>query len=419
MRILVGFVFAFLAGLVHAQAFPNKPLKFIVPYPPGGGTDILGRALGQLIGESVGQLVIIENRPGANGAVGSDVVAKSPADGYTVGFAGSSTHVLNPLLYKLNYDPVTDFTPITTVATTAFVIIVKPDSELKSLGNLLGATRQPGKLSYGSFGNASAGHLAAEMFKYTAKVDMVHVPYKGSAPGQMDVMGGVIPLMFSDMSAMPHVKSGKLRALAVTGGKRLASYPEIPTVAESGVPGYDVQGWFAVYGPAGLPRPVLDRLNAEFVKALSGANCARAGGPRLKPATTTPEGLAALMRRTARKGQADRRSEDQGGMSSGDKADLIAELGKLGARDPESARLMGMIVALAGEVFVLKAQLERLTRALEAGGAVDAKRLAAAAAQEGMTKWLESEEAAFSRSLTAPYLEPDQSINSTSWMRSK
>jgi len=193
---------------------------------------------------------------------------------------------------------VTDFTPITTVATTAFVIIVKPDSELKSLGDLLAQARaNPGKLSYGSFGNASAGHLAGEMFKYTAKVDMVHIPYKGSAPGQMDVMGGVIPLMFSDMSAMPHVKSGKLRALAVTGPKRLAAYPDIPTVAEAGVPGYDAQGWFAVYAPAGVPRPVLDRLNAEFVKAINNPSMReRMIGLGLEPATTTPEGLAALMR---------------------------------------------------------------------------------------------------------------------------
>jgi len=298
MKALVGVLGFFLACAVNAQSFPSKPLKFIVPYPPGGGTDILGRALGQLIGESVGQPVIIENRAGANGAVGSDVVAKSAPDGYTVGFAGSSTHVLNPLLYKLTYDAVTDFTPITTVATTAFVIIVKPDSELKNLGNLLSQARaNPGKLSYGSFGNASAGHLAGEMFKYTAKVDMVHIPYKGSAPGQMDVMGGVIPLMFSDMSAMPHVKSGKLRALAVTGPKRLAAYPDIPTVAEAGVPGYDAQGWFAVYAPAGVPRPVLDRLNAEFVKAINNPSMReRMIGLGLEPATTTPEGLAALMR---------------------------------------------------------------------------------------------------------------------------
>ena len=298
MKALVGVLGFFLACAVNAQSFPSKPLKFIVPYPPGGGTDILGRALGQLIGESVGQPVIIENRAGANGAVGSEVVAKSAPDGYTVGFAGSSTHVLNPLLYKLTYDAVTDFTPITTVATTGFVIIVKPDSEFKSLGNLLSQARaNPGKLSYGSFGNASAGHLAGEMFKYTAKVDMVHIPYKGSAPGQMDVMGGVIPLMFSDMSAMPHVKSGKLRALAVTGPKRLAAYPDIPTVAEAGVPGYDAQGWFAVYAPAGVPRPVLDRLNAEFVKAINNPSMReRMIGLGLEPATTTPEGLAALMR---------------------------------------------------------------------------------------------------------------------------
>ncbi len=298
MKILLGIAFALVAGLAQAQSFPTKPLRFVVPYPPGGGTDILGRALGQVIGESVGQTVIVENRPGANGAVGSDWVAKQPADGYTVGFAGSSTHVLNPLLYKLNYDAVKDFTPISTVAMTSFVIIVKPDSEFKTLGDLLAFARaNPGKLSYGSFGNASAGHLAGEMFKYIAKVNMVHVPYKGSAPGQVDVMGGQIPLMFSDMSAMPHVKSGKLRALAVTGGKRLSAYPEIPTVAEAGVPGYDAQGWFAVYGPAGMPRPVLDRINAEFVKALARPDIReRLVGLGLESASSSPEGLAERMR---------------------------------------------------------------------------------------------------------------------------
>jgi tripartite-type tricarboxylate transporter receptor subunit TctC len=302
MKIFIGVLgFVFACG-VSAQSFPSKPLKFIVPYPPGGGTDILGRALGQIIGESVGQPVIVENRPGANGAVGSDIVAKSAPDGYTVGFAGSSTHVLNPLLYKLNYDPVKDFTPITTVATTSFVVVVKPDAsapyQYGSLRELIAYVKaNPGKVSYASFGNASAGHLAGEMFKYMAGVNMEHVPYKGSAPGQADVMAGHVPVMFSDMSGMAHVKSGKLRALAVTGGKRLSFYPEIPTVAESGVPGYDVQGWFAVYGPAGLARPVLDRLNAEFVKALNGAELrARLVGLGLEPATTTPEGLAALMR---------------------------------------------------------------------------------------------------------------------------
>jgi tripartite-type tricarboxylate transporter receptor subunit TctC len=302
MRIrLFGILIVMFSSLVQAQAYPSKPLRFVVPYPPGGGTDILARALGIAIGESVGQTVIVENRPGANGAVGSDFVAKSPPDGYTVGFAGSSTHVLNPLLYKLNYDPVKDFTPITTIATTAFVVLVNPESEkyaYRNLGELLAyAKANPGKLSYGSFGNASAGHLAGEMFKYMAGIDMVHVPYKGSAPGQADLMAGVIPVMFSDMSGMPHVKSGRLRALAVTGSKRLSFYPDIPTVAEAGVPGYDVQGWFAVYGPAGLARPVLDRLNAEFVKALSApALRERLTGLGLEPATTTPEGLADLMR---------------------------------------------------------------------------------------------------------------------------
>jgi len=300
-KLLVGLALILVAGVAQAQAYPNKPLRFVVPYPPGGGTDILGRLLGQVIGESVGQAIIVENRPGANGAVGSDWVAKQAPDGYTVGFAGSSTHVLNPMLYKLNYDPVKDFTPVSTVAMTSLVIVVNPTSTshgYKTLSELLAYARaNPGKLSYGSFGNASAGHLAGEMFKYMAKVDMVHVPYKGSAPGQADVMAGVIPLMFSDMSGMPHVKSGRLRALAVTGDKRLSSYPEIPTAAEAGVPGYDVRGWFAVYGPAGMPRPVLERINAEFVKALARPEVReRLLSLGLESSSSSPEGLAERMR---------------------------------------------------------------------------------------------------------------------------
>ncbi|HYF21562.1 MAG TPA: tripartite tricarboxylate transporter substrate binding protein [Ramlibacter sp.] len=287
--------------LAQAPVFPNRPLKLIVPYPPGGATDVLGRAFAQLVGESLGQAVVVENRPGANGALGCQELARSPGDGYSFALAGSSTHVLNPLLYKVAYDPVKDFTPLGMVATTGFVIVVKPDHpqfNFRSLPELLAHARaHPGQLSYGSFGNASAGHLAGEMFKHMAKVDMVHVPYKGSAPAQTDLLGGVLPLMFSDLSAMAHVRAGRMRALAVTGGRRLTLYPDIPTVAEAGVPGYDVQGWFAFYAPAAVPRPVTERLNGAIVRAVeTGAMRERLATMGLEPAPGTPDALAAVMR---------------------------------------------------------------------------------------------------------------------------
>ena len=293
------FSLALAASAAFAQSFPSGPVKLIVPYPPGGATDIIGRAIAQAMTESLGQPVVVDNRPGANGAVGSDVVAKSAPDGYTIGLGGSSTHVLNPLLYKLAYDPVKEFAPLGIVATTNFVILVNPQSPTRTLQDLLAWLRaNPGKASYASFGNASAGHLAGELFKSLAGVDMVHVPYKGAAPAQTDLMAGHIALMFSDMSGMPHVQSGKLRALAMTGGKRSNSFPDIPTVAEAGVPGYEVGGWFAVYAPAGTPGPIVERLNRELIKALSANDVReRLVGLGLEPAPGAPRELAARMQK--------------------------------------------------------------------------------------------------------------------------
>ena len=290
---------ALAAGTAFAQPFPSGPVKLIVPYPPGGATDIIGRALAQAMSESLGQPVVVDNRPGANGAVGSDIVAKSAPDGYTIGLGGSSTHVLNPLLYKLAYDPVKDFAPLGIVATTNFVILVNPQSPARTLQELLVSLKaNPGKASYASFGNASAGHLAGELFKSMAGIDMVHVPYKGAAPAQTDLMAGHIGLMFSDMSGMPLVKSGKLRALAMTGGRRSSTFPDIPTVAEAGVPGYEVGGWFAVYAPAGTPAPIVERLNRELTRALAVNDLReRLIGLGLEPAPGTPRELATRMQK--------------------------------------------------------------------------------------------------------------------------
>ena len=301
--IACGLLSCLLAGAVLAQPFPSRPLKLVVPYPPGGITDTLGRTLAQALTEALGQPLVVDNRPGAGGALGAEAVARAAADGYTLVLGASSTHVLNPLLYKLTYDPVKDFTPVGVIAATPLVLVVGPQLPATSVGELLAWLKaRPGQANFGSYGNASASHLAGEMFKSMAGVDMVHVPYKGAAPAQADLMAGQISLMFSDMSAMPHVKSGRLRALAVTSAKRIGSFPELPTVAEAapaaaGLGGYEVTGWFALYLPAGAPRAVVDRLSTVMMAAVAGSELrGRLASLGLEPGASTPEALAALMR---------------------------------------------------------------------------------------------------------------------------
>lgn len=301
--VLAGAAWLAFAGSVPGQAFPAKPVRLVVPYPPGGITDILGRTLGQALGERFGQPVVIDNRAGANGAVGSEGVARSAPDGYSLVVGASSTHVLNPLLYKLGYDPVSDFTPIGLVAATPLVLVTGTGVPAGSVQELVAWLRsRSGQVNFGSYGNASASHLAGELFKSLADVQMTHVPYKGAAPAQTAIMGGEISLMFSDMSAMELVRAGRLRALAVTGSRRTTSFPEIPTVAESGVPGYEVYGWFALYGPAGIPAPVVDRLADDLAKVVDHPDIRkRLIGLGLEPASGTPAQIAALMRRDREK----------------------------------------------------------------------------------------------------------------------
>jgi tripartite-type tricarboxylate transporter receptor subunit TctC len=288
-----------IAAAALAQPFPSKPMKLVVPYPPGGVTDILGRALGQLLSDSMGQPVVIDNRPGAGGAIGSEAIARSAPDGYTFGLGASSTHVLNPLLYKLNYDPIRDFTPIGLIASTPLVVVVPPAMPVASMADLVAWIKaNPGKASYGSYGNASLAHLAGELLKSMAGLDMVHIPYKGSAPLQAELMAGQITLGVSDMSAMPHVRSGRLKAIALTAPKRNPAFPEIPAIAETqGLAGFAAIGWFALYGPAGIPGPVVERLAAALTAAVNGAELrGRLTALGLDPGGSTPEGLLALMR---------------------------------------------------------------------------------------------------------------------------
>lgn len=259
-----------LASLAHAQPYPSKPVRIIVPFPPGGGTDIVARAVGQKLTESLGQTFIIDNRGGAGGTLGSEMAAKSPADGYTLGMATSSTHGVAPSLYpKLGYDPIADFSPVTLVATTPFVLVVHPALPVKTVAELIAlAKRQPGKLNYGSAGNGSSNHLTVEMFDMMANVKMTHVPYKGSGPALVDLMAGQVDLLINDMSSLiNYVNAGKMRAVAVTSVKRNPALPKVPTIAES-LPGYDAEAWYGVLAPAKTPAAIVSKLHEEIVKLL-------------------------------------------------------------------------------------------------------------------------------------------------------
>jgi tripartite-type tricarboxylate transporter receptor subunit TctC len=258
--------------LQAADAFPERPAKLVVPFPPGGPLDTTGREIAQKLGEMWGQSVIVENKPGAGGNIGADFVAKSPPDGYTVVMGALSTHAVNPSLYpKMPYDAKKDFAPITLVAVTPNVLVVNPSLPVHSVKELIAyAKAHPGKLSFGSGSIGSAGHLAGELFKVDAGVDMVHVPYKGAAPAMQALLAGDTQLMFDNLaSAMSQVKAGKLRALAVTTKERSKLAPDLPTMAEAGVPGFDISTWFGLMAPAGTPPEVIAKWNADVTKVLS------------------------------------------------------------------------------------------------------------------------------------------------------
>ena len=258
-----------MAAGANAQ-YPAKPIRMIVTYPPGGGADTMARIIAPKLSERLGQQVVVENKAGASGQIGADLVAKSPADGYTI-LLDATAYSVNPSLYpKLPYDPIKDFAPITILVRVPNILVVTPGFAPKSVQELVAlAKSKPGQLSYASSGNGSAQHLAAELFKVGAGVDIVHIPYKGGAPAIADVMGGQVPMFFGNMSsALPHVKSGRVRALAVTGGKRSANVPDLPTIAESGVPGYEVYEWNGVFAPAGTPAAIVNRLQAEIARIM-------------------------------------------------------------------------------------------------------------------------------------------------------
>ena len=269
--VIVSVVLAAMPPLATAQAYPAKPIRWISPWPAGGANDIFSRAIGQRIGESLGQQVLVDNRPGAAGTIGSDIAAKAPADGYTLVMGSSPTHAIAPALYlALPYDPLRDFSAVTLVGSVPNVLVLHPSVPAKTVKEFIAVAKaRPGKLNFASTGNGTSQHLSAELFKFMAGLDMVHIPYKGTAPALTELVAGQVDLAFENMPALiPHIQAGRLRALAVTTTKRSAVMPELPTIAEAALPGYDASVWFGVFAPAGTPRPVVERLHGEILKAL-------------------------------------------------------------------------------------------------------------------------------------------------------
>ena len=256
-------------SMARAAGYPDKPLKIIVPYVAGGGADILARYVAQMLTGPLGQPVIVDNRAGAGGLIGVDIGLAAPADGSVLTLV-SSSYTVNPSLYKLRFDPVRDITPIGQMSAGPLLVVVGPKSQIRSLADLVAAARaRPGQVSYASSGQGSALHLAAAQFARRAGVEMNHIPYKGGGAALTDVMSGQVDVYFAaTASALPHVEGGRLRALAVTTARRIPSLPDVPTIAESGFPGYDVTLWYGLIGPKGLPAAIVQRLNAEIGRIL-------------------------------------------------------------------------------------------------------------------------------------------------------
>ena len=291
---LAGLLAAFTAlSTAWAQSFPTKPIRWVVPFAPGGSTDTLARTLAIKLSDSLGQQVVVDNRPGANGNIGMEIVARAPADGHTILLGYIANVAIAPSLYeKLPFDPLRDYEPITLLATSPNVLVAHPTVAAKTLKDLIAlAKSQPGKLNYASASIASVGHLTGELLNDLAGIKMTHVAYKGSGQAVTDLLGGHIQLMFSGFSStLPHIKSGKLRPLAQTGEKRSPALPDVPTIAESGFPKFEATAWYGVHAPAKTPKPVVNRLNADLVKALKLPDVSeRLGGLGFEIAASTPE----------------------------------------------------------------------------------------------------------------------------------
>lgn len=292
---------AAVAGPIHAQNYPTKPIRIVVPYPAGGATDFFARAVFPKIGEALGQPVLVENRPGAGTAIGASEVARSTPDGYTLLLGDAGTYAFNPTLYKkLSYNPVKDFAPISLTGRFALILAVNPTTvKAASLKEFVDAAKsQPGKIDYGAPGPGSPIHLAMELFKQRAGITMTPIPYKGGADALNDLIGGRIGAMFLDIaSGLPQIRGGKVKAVAVASEKRVAALPDLPTVGEAGYAGFEAWAWQGFVAPAGTPRNVVMRLNAEFVKVMADPSILqRLSESGFEPQTSTPEQFAAYMK---------------------------------------------------------------------------------------------------------------------------
>ena len=287
-------------GAAHAQTYPEKTIRIVSPFTPGGGTDLMGRLIGQQFTKSWGQQVIVENRPGANGMLGSDFVAKAASDGYTLLVGTMGTHGINASLYrKMPYDAVQEFSPVTALITSPMLLLVHPSIPARSVGEYIAlAKARPGQITFSSAGTGSVGHLAGELFNFVAQVKIVHVPYRGSGPATIDLMSGQVQSMLgSPAAALTYVKAGRVRALAQTGVRRAALIPDIPTMYESGLRDYDVTTWYGLWGPARLPNAIVQKLYAEAVRMLALADIRQQLAIQgLEPLGNTPEEFAALVK---------------------------------------------------------------------------------------------------------------------------
>ena len=298
-RVALGALFAVLAHGAFAQPYPNHVIRLVVPFPAGGTTDIIARDVAKRLTDTLGQSVVVDNRPGAGGNSGADIVAKSAPDGYTLLMGTVGTHAINPSLYKMPYDNVKDFVPIVLVAGVPNVLEVNPSLPVNSVADLIKlAKSKPGVINFASSGSGTSIHLSGELFKTMAGVDMTHVPYKGSAPALVDLVGGQVQVMFDNLpSSLQLIKAGKLRAIAVTSLKRSPALPDVPTIAESGLPGFEASSWFGMLAPAGTPAPIVAKINAEvnqWLQSPEGRGQLLAQGAEV--AGGTPEQFAAHIR---------------------------------------------------------------------------------------------------------------------------
>lgn len=295
---------AALAGAANAQpAYPTKPIHIIVAFPAGGGYDLLARMVGQKLTESWGQPVIVDNRPGANSIIGTDAAAKSPPDGYTLLSMGGGL-VITPLLIQTPFDVFRDFAPITTTAKSEFVLAVNPSVPANNLQQLIALAKgKPGQLNYASAGNGSVPHLAGELLKIAAGIDIRHIPYKGGVPAVTDLIGGQVEISIQPaVFFIAHIKSGKLKALAITGDTRSPALPQVPSFIESGLPSFDIKSWFGFSAPAGTPKPIIDRLATAITKMLTMPDIKeKLAGQGMDPFAASPEQMAALMKADAAK----------------------------------------------------------------------------------------------------------------------